>query len=109
MSALRRPAKSEGGAQDAARPEPAEIEEPARASGPAEVMEESRDTGTVRHAIGELISCPFCLDMWVATGFVLGLLFAPRFTRVVAATFTALAGADFLQLIYARAQQAAQG
>jgi hypothetical protein len=77
--------------------------------GPAEVMEETRDGGTVRHAIGELISCPFCLDMWVATGYILGLLFAPRFTRVVAATFTALAGADFLQLIYARAQQAAQG
>ncbi|HJT05240.1 MAG TPA: DUF1360 domain-containing protein [Pseudonocardiaceae bacterium] len=77
--------------------------------GPAEVMEDTRDTGTVRHAIGELLSCPFCLDMWIATGLVIGLLFAPRFTRVVAATFTALAGADFLQLIYARAQQAVQG
>ena len=76
--------------------------------GPAEVMEETRDGGPVRHAIGELLSCPFCLDMWLATGFVIGLLFAPRFTRAVAATFTALAGADFLQLIYARAQQAAQ-
>jgi hypothetical protein len=77
--------------------------------GPAEVMEETRDAGTVRHAVGELLSCPFCLDMWIATGLVIGLLFAPRFTRVVAATFTALAGADFLQLIYARAQQAAEG
>lgn len=77
--------------------------------GPAEVMEEVRDTGPVRHAIGELLSCPFCLDMWVAAGFTIGLLFAPRFTRVVAATFTALTGADFLHLIYARAQQAAQG
>jgi hypothetical protein len=28
---------------------------------------------------------------------------------LVAATFTALTGADFLHLIYARAQQAAQG
>ncbi len=36
-AALRRPAKSEGGGQDAARPEPAEIEEPpARAIGPTE-------------------------------------------------------------------------
>jgi Protein of unknown function (DUF1360) len=77
--------------------------------GPAEVMEDSRNSGAVRHAVGELLSCPFCLDMWIATGFVIGLVFAPRFTRVVAATFTALAGADFLQLIYARAQQAAQG
>jgi hypothetical protein len=77
--------------------------------GPAEVMEETRDRGTVRHAVGELISCPFCLDMWLATGFTIGLVFAPRFTRLVAAMFTALAGADFLQLFYARAQQAAQG
>jgi hypothetical protein len=77
--------------------------------GPAEVMEEARDTGPLRHALGELLSCPFCLDMWVATGFTIGLLFVPRFTRVVAATFTALTGADFLHLIYARAQQAAQG
>jgi hypothetical protein len=77
--------------------------------GPAEVMEETRNTGPVRHALGELLSCPFCLDMWIATGLVIGLVFAPRFTRVVAATFTALAGADFLHLIYARAQQAAQG
>jgi Protein of unknown function (DUF1360) len=77
--------------------------------GPAEVMEEAREENSLRHAVGELLSCPFCLDMWVATGFTIGLLFAPRFTRMVAATFTALAGADFLHLFYARAQQAAQG
>jgi hypothetical protein len=77
--------------------------------GPAEVMEETRNSGGLRHAIGELLSCPFCLDMWIATGFIIGLVFAPRFTRAVAAAFTALAGADFLHLIYARAQQAAEG
>ncbi|MDQ3760828.1 MAG: DUF1360 domain-containing protein [Actinomycetota bacterium] len=77
--------------------------------GPAEVMEEVREVSSLRHAFGELLSCPLCLDMWIATGFTIGLLFTPRFTRVVAATFTALAGADFLHLIYARAQQAAQG
>jgi Protein of unknown function (DUF1360) len=77
--------------------------------GPGEVMEEARGEGPLRHTIGELLSCPFCLDMWVATGFTIGLLFTPRFTRVVAALFTALAGADFLHLLYARAQQAAQG
>jgi hypothetical protein len=38
-----------------------------------------------------------------------GFVFAPRLTRLVAGTFTALAGADFLQLAYARAQQAATG
>jgi hypothetical protein len=73
--------------------------------GPAEVMEEVRDGSTLRHAIGELITCPFCLDMWVATGFTLGLVFAPRVTRLVAATFTMLTGADFAQLGYALLQQ----
>lgn len=77
--------------------------------GPAEVMEEARDGSGLRHAVGELVSCPFCLDMWVGTGLTIGLLFLPRFTRFVAATFTALTGADFLHLIYARAQQVAQG
>ncbi|MCV7200227.1 DUF1360 domain-containing protein [Mycobacterium angelicum] len=77
--------------------------------GPAEVMEESRQGGQLRHSLGELLTCPFCLDMWVATGLVIGLVFAPRFTRLIAGTFTALAGADFLQLAYAKAQQSAQG
>jgi len=77
--------------------------------GPAEVMEETRRDSSLRHSVGELLTCPFCVDMWVATIFVIGLVFAPRFTRLVAGSFTALAGADFLQLAYARAQQAAQG
>lgn len=75
--------------------------------GPAEVMEEVRGASGLRHSLGELLTCPFCLDMWIATGFAIGLVFAPRGTRLVAATFTALTGADFLQLAYARAQQAA--
>jgi hypothetical protein len=76
--------------------------------GPAEVMEDARTASGVRHAIGELVTCPFCLDMWIATGFVFGHVFAPRVTRLVAGTFTALAGADFLQLLYAKGQQAAE-
>jgi hypothetical protein len=78
-------------------------------AGPAEVTEEVRSASGLRHSIGELLSCPFCLDMWIATGFAIGLVFAPRVTRMVAGTFTALTGADFLQLAYARAQQAAEG
>jgi hypothetical protein len=61
----------------------------------------------LRHAIGELVTCPFCLDLWIATGFSFGHVFAPRMTRLVAGTFTALTGADFLHLLYAKSQQAA--
>lgn len=77
--------------------------------GPAEVQEETRQSSQLRHSLGELLTCPFCLDMWVATAFVIGLIFAPRFTRLIAGSFTALAGADFLQLAYAMAQQSAEG
>jgi hypothetical protein len=81
----------------------------AGSGGPAEVMEETRHGSALRHSLGELLTCPFCLDMWVATAFVMGLIFAPRLTRLVTGTFTALAGADFLQLAYAKAQQITEG
>jgi hypothetical protein len=81
----------------------------AGAGGPAEVHEETRTSSPLRHTVGELLTCPFCLDMWVATAFVIGLIFAPRLTRLIAGSFTALSGADFLQLAYAMAQQAAEG
>jgi Protein of unknown function (DUF1360) len=74
--------------------------------GPAEVMEEVRSKGGLRHSVGELITCPFCLDVWIATGFTIGLVFAPRLTRLIATALTAVTGADFLHLLYAQAQQA---
>ncbi|GAA2883629.1 DUF1360 domain-containing protein [Pseudonocardia halophobica] len=80
----------------------------AETSGPSEVTEEPRKDSSLRHSIGELLTCPFCLDLWIATGLVIGLVFAPRPTRLVIGTFTALAGADFLQLAYSAAQQAAE-
>jgi hypothetical protein len=74
--------------------------------GPAEVMEEVRHRDGLRHSIGELITCPFCLDVWIAAGFTIGLVFAPRLTKLVAAALTAVTGADFLHLFYAKAQEA---
>jgi hypothetical protein len=76
--------------------------------GPAELKERVRGRG-LRKAVGELISCPFCLSQWVATGFVFGLLTAPRATRWTASVFTSLALADFLQFAYAWAEQRAEG
>lgn len=70
-------------------------------SGPAELQEETRGTG-VRKAIGELITCPFCLGMWIATGFHAGLVFSPRATRLAASTLTALTASDFLHFAYAK-------
>ena len=77
------------------------------ASGPGELNEEVRGSG-VQKAVGELITCPFCLDQWVATGFMAGLVAAPRATRWLAATFAVRAGADALQFGYAALQRAAR-
>ncbi|MEV7231798.1 MULTISPECIES: DUF1360 domain-containing protein [Polymorphospora] len=78
--------------------------------GSGEVMEQVRDGGSAaRHAIGELLSCPFCLAVWVATGLTGGLVLAPRLTRLVATALTAVAVSDFLQMGYAVAQRAADG
>lgn len=75
--------------------------------GPAELQEEARGAGA-RKAIGELLTCPFCLGQWVATGFAFGLVLAPRATRLVATIFTTSAAADLLQLAYASAEKAAE-
>lgn len=77
------------------------------AAGPGELNEDVRGQGAQK-AAGELISCPFCLDQWVASAFVVGLLAAPRFTRFVASAFAVRAGADFLHFAYAAAEHAAE-
>lgn len=82
----------------------------AEPGGSGEVNEEVRDDGnSIRHSIGELVSCPFCLAVWVATGLTSGLVFAPRLTRLAATVFTATASSDFLQMAYSLAKEAAEG
>jgi hypothetical protein len=76
-------------------------------AGPSEVHEEVRGHG-MRHAVGELLTCPFCTGHWVATGFNFGLVLAPRPTRLVASAFATLAGSDLLQLVYSGLQKQAQ-
>jgi Protein of unknown function (DUF1360) len=75
---------------------------------PAEVEERSRD-GEVRGALGELLICPYCLGLWAAGAFHVGLIFAPRVTRVAASTLTALTLSDFLQIAYKAAEDRGLG
>jgi hypothetical protein len=70
------------------------------ASGHAEVAEEVREHGGAKHAVGELLTCPFCLAQWVGTGFVFGYVTAPKATRLAALTMTMIAGSDVLQFLY---------
>jgi hypothetical protein len=69
-------------------------------SGHAEIAEEVREHGGVKHAVGELLTCPFCLAQWVGTAFVFGYVTAPRATRLAALTMTTVAGSDVLQFLY---------
>jgi hypothetical protein len=74
-------------------------------AGHGEVNDAARGRG-LRRAIGELLVCPYCLDMWVASAFLGGLVAAPRATRLGASVLTVVSGADFLQLAYAKAESA---
>lgn len=76
--------------------------------GPAEVEERARGEG-VRRAVGELLTCPYCLGLWAAGAFHAGLMFAPRVTRVTASTLTALTLSDFLQIAYKAAEERGLG
>jgi len=69
-------------------------------SGHAEIAEEVREHGGVKHAVGELLTCPFCLAQWVGTAFVFGYATAPKATRLAALTMTMVAGSDVLQFVY---------
>jgi hypothetical protein len=72
-------------------------------AGPGEVSEQPRGRG-LRRAIGELISCPYCLGMWTSAMFVAGLLVAPRFTRWTASVLAVFFGSDLLQIAYKKAE-----
>lgn len=76
---------------------------------PSEVNEEVAPThehDQIGHALGELVSCPFCLAQWCATALVAGQLIAPTTTRHITSTFTAVAGADVLHFAYSALERA---
>jgi hypothetical protein len=72
------------------------------AAGSSEHAERPRDDSSVRHTVGELLTCPFCLGVWTGTAYVAGLALAPRTARAWAALGTVTAVSDFLQHGYAR-------
>ena len=74
-----------------------EFKEPA---GEGEVNEEAVGHGT-RHAVGELLTCPFCAAQWVATALVAGRVAAPNLTRALVAVSATARLSDYFQLLYA--------
>ena len=69
-----------------------EYVEPAGAS---EVKEKVRGTG-IQRAIGDLLTCPYCLGPWVATALTFGLVFKPRTTRLIGGILAAATVSEFL-------------
>ena len=74
-----------------------------QASGQGEVEEEACGHG-LRLAVGELLVCPYCIAQWIATGLTLGLVGAPRFTRLISSVLAVHTVSDFLQVAYRAAE-----
>lgn len=77
---------------------------PAAAS---EVEEEPRGTGWQR-ALGNLLTCPYCVAQWVSAGLAYGFILAPRTTRFASGVFSAYALSDFVGFAYELAMKSAQ-
>jgi Protein of unknown function (DUF1360) len=76
--------------------------------GQGEVEEQAYGHG-LRLAVGELLVCPYCLAQWAATGLTLGLVGAPRFTRLFSTTLAVHSISDFLQIAYRAAEDQLAG
>lgn len=66
---------------------------------PKKVDEEPRGGG-LRRSLGELLTCKFCLSVWLASFFTYGLVLVPRITRLVAAVFAIVTVSDHLHQAY---------
>ena len=73
-------------------------------AGGGEVKERSRGAGLGR-AVGDLLTCPWCIAPWVAGTLYSLFLINPRAARVIAAGFTSVAVSDFLQHAYSDARR----
>jgi hypothetical protein len=67
--------------------------------GYGEVNESPRGRG-LQQAVGELLSCNYCADMWVGLGLLFGLKTYPRQTRFLMSLFSSVAAADLLHVVY---------
>ena len=63
--------------------------------------EDPRETGGMRQAIGELVTCSRCIGTWIAAGLGATQIVAPRFGRLVTWTLGAAGLNDFLQASFA--------
>lgn len=79
------------------------------AGAPGELNETVKADAGPRRVIGELLACPFCLSQWTSTALVLGLVVAPKPTRLVASVLFVSGASDQLQYVRSALQKAAEG
>ena len=77
------------------------LREPFVAGEAHEGGEEPLETGDMRQAIGELVTCSRCIGTWVAAGLASTQVLAPRFGRLLTWTLGTAALNDFLQAGFA--------
>jgi hypothetical protein len=63
--------------------------------------EDPVETGDMRQAIGELVTCSRCIGTWVAAGLGTTQILAPRFGRILTWTLAAAGLNDWLQAGFA--------
>jgi hypothetical protein len=63
--------------------------------------EEPRETGDLKQAIGELVTCSRCIGTWAAAGLAATQILAPRTGRLLTWSFAAAGANDFLQAVFA--------
>ena len=66
---------------------------------PKKLDEEPRGEG-LRRSVGELLTCKFCLGVWLASFFTYGLVLVPRVTRLVATIFAVVTVSYHLHQAY---------
>jgi hypothetical protein len=77
------------------------LREPFVAGEAHEGGEDPVETGDMRQAIGELVTCSRCIGTWVAAGLGCAQILAPRFGRLLTWTLAAGAANDFAQAGFA--------
>jgi hypothetical protein len=63
--------------------------------------EDPVETGDLRQAIGELVTCSRCIGTWLAGGLTATQIVAPRFGRVLTWSLAAAGANDYLQAGFA--------
>ncbi|HEY4412109.1 MAG TPA: DUF1360 domain-containing protein [Gaiellaceae bacterium] len=62
--------------------------------------EEPTETGDLRQALGELLTCSRCVGTWAAAGLATAQILAPRGGRLLTLTLAAGGASDFLQAAF---------